>query len=265
MRDLGYSLETAVADLIDNSISADATRIDIVCEVAVASPYLAITDNGRGMAPGELIDAMKHGSASPKAKRGAHDLGRFGLGLKTASFSQCRSLTVTSLKNGERGGAEWNLDRIDREDDWILSILDADDIAALPHIDQLSDHGTVVVWRELDRMFEDESGTRRDDLVNEKLDVVERHLALVFHRFLSGEVKGRKRIAITLNGHPVQPFDPFCRKNTATRLLPEDFVDIDGVRVTLQPYILPHHSNLSASEYDYYQSRSDFISNQGAS
>jgi len=264
MRDLGYSLETAVADLIDNSISADATKIDIVCEVAVASPWLAIIDNGKGMARGELIDAMKHGSASPKAKRGAHDLGRFGLGLKTASFSQCRSLTVASLKNGELSGAEWNLDRIDREDDWILSILDEGDIAALPHIDQLSGHGTVVVWRELDRLVEDESGTRRDDLVNEKLDVVERHLALVFHRFLSGEVKGRKRIAITLNGHPVQPFDPFCRKNTATRLLPEDFVDIDGVRVTLQPYILPHHSNLSASEYDYYQSRSDFISNQGA-
>lgn len=264
MRDLGYSLETAVADLIDNSISADATKIDIVCEIAMASPYLAIIDNGRGMTRGDVIDAMKHGSASPKEKRGAHDLGRFGLGLKTASFSQCRSLTVASLKNGERSGAEWNLNRIDLEDDWILSILDEGDIAALPHIDQLSDHGTVVVWRELDRLFEDESGTRRDDLVNEKLDVVERHLALVFHRFLSGEVKGRKRIAITLNGHPVQSFDPFCRKNTATRLLPEDFVDINGVRVTLQPYILPHHSNLSASEYDYYQSRSDFISNQGA-
>lgn len=264
MRDLGYSLETAVADLIDNSISAEATKIDIVCEVAVASPYLAIIDNGRGMAPGELIDAMKHGSANPKAKRGANDLGRFGLGLKTASFSQCRSLTVVSLKKGECSGAEWNLDRIDREDDWILSVLNSEDIAALPHVAQLSEHGTVVVWRELDRLFEDESGTRRDDLVNEKLDVVERHLALVFHRFLSGDVKGRKRIAITLNGHPVQPFDPFCRKNTATRLLPEDVVDIDGVRVTLQPYILPHHSNLSASEYDYYQSRSDFISNQGA-
>lgn len=264
MRDLGYSLETAVADLIDNSISAEATRIDIVCEVAVPSPYLAIIDDGRGMAPDELIDAMKHGSASPKTKRGANDLGRFGLGLKTASFSQCRSLSVASLQDGKYSGAEWNLDRIDREDDWILSVFSSEDIAKLPHVDELKAHGTVVVWRDLDRLFEDESGTRRDDLVNEKLDVVERHLALVFHRFLSGEIKGRKRIAITLNGHSVQPFDPFCRKNTATRLLPEDFVDIDGVRVTLQPYILPHHSNLSASEYDYYQTRSDFISNQGA-
>jgi HSP90 family molecular chaperone len=124
MRDLGYSLETAVADLIDNSISAEAAKIEIVCEIAVESPYLAIIDNGHGMSRAELINAMKHGSASPKTKRGTHDLGRFGLGMKTASFSQCRSLTVASLKQGEFSGAEWNLDRIDREDDWILSILD---------------------------------------------------------------------------------------------------------------------------------------------
>jgi hypothetical protein len=264
MRDLGYSLESAIADLIDNSISAEATKIEIVCEIACRLPYLAIIDNGRGMIKAELIDAMKHGSANPKARRGAHDLGRFGLGLKTASFSQCRSLTVASVRNGERSAAEWNLDRIDREDDWILSILNQAEISALPYTDQLGDHGTVVVWRELDRLFEDEAGSRRDDIVNEKLDVVEKHLALVFHRFLAGELKGRKRVVITLNGHVVQPFDPFCRNNTATRLLPEDFVDIDGGRVHLQPYILPHHSNLSATEYDYYQSRSDFISNQGA-
>lgn len=264
MRDLGYSLETAVADLVDNSISAEATRIDIVCEVAITTPYLAIIDNGRGMTSAELIAAMKHGSSNPKAKRGAHDLGRFGLGLKTASFSQCRSLTVVTVRNGERSAAEWDLDRIEREDDWILSVLDDAEISELPHVDQLADRGTIVIWRELDRLFEDERGARRDEIVNEKLDVVERHLALVFHRFLAGELKGRKRIAITLNLHPIEPFDPFCRKNTATRYLPEDFVDVDGERVHLQPYILPHHSNLTATEYDYYQNRSDFISNQGA-
>src|SRR3546814_15912253 len=86
----------------------------------------------------ELIDAMKHGSSSPKTKRGSHDLGRFGLGLKTASFSKCRSLTVVSIKKGDLSGAEWNLDRINREDDWILSILDEKDIYAMPHVDQLS-------------------------------------------------------------------------------------------------------------------------------
>ena len=161
-------------------------------------------------------------------------------------------------------GAEWHLDVIDKADDWILSILDDEDIAELPYIDRLGAHGTAVIWRELDRLLEDESGNRRDEIVNEKLDVLEKHLALVFHRFLAGEIRGRSRIAITVNGHPVEAFDPFCRKNTHTRHLPEEIVRIGSATVHLQPYILPHHSNLTAREYDFYQTRSDFISNQGA-
>jgi hypothetical protein len=264
MRDLGYSLETAVADLVDNSISADATVIGIIYEGSGDHPYLAIVDNGRGMDADEVVAAMRHGASNPRGKRGPHDLGRFGLGLKTASFSQCRSLTVASARDGSTSGAEWNLDHIDAMDDWILLILEADEVAALPHIDELGGSGTVVIWRELDRLFEDESGGRRDDIVNDKLDVVEKHLSLVFHRYLAGEVAGRKRVQITLNGHPVEAFDPFCRKNRATSILPEEIVRVDGHAVRLQPYILPHHSNLTAPEYDFYQSRSDFISNQGA-
>jgi hypothetical protein len=216
------------------------------------------------MVADELLRAMKHGSANPRDKRKAHDLGRFGLGLKTASFSQCRSLTLVSGRDGERSGAEWNLDLIDDRDDWVLLILDPDEINGVPLADRLSDDGTVVVWRELDRLFEDETGARRDEIVNDKLDVLERHLSLVFHRYLAGEVKGRRKIRITVNGHPVEPFDPFCRRNPAHQELPEDIVRIGSDAVHLQPYILPHHSKLSTAEYDFYQSRSDFISNQGA-
>ncbi len=264
MRDLGYSLEAAVADLIDNSISADASKIDIFCEPSVPQPVLVILDNGRGMDAAELLVAMRHGAANPRMERSPKDLGRFGLGLKTASFSQCRSLTIVSTKDGSLSAAEWNLDVIDQADDWILSILDEEDIAALPYVDHLGAHGTAVIWREMDRLLEDETGNRRDEIVNEKLDVLEKHLALVFHRFLAGEIRGRGRIAITVNGHPVEAFDPFCRKNTHTRYLPEEIVWIGSAAVHLQPYILPHHSNLTAREYDFYQNRSDFISNQGA-
>ncbi|HEJ2037984.1 TPA: ATP-binding protein, partial [Pseudomonas aeruginosa] len=84
-----------------------------------------------------------------------------------------------------------------------------------------------------------------------------------FHRFLSGEIKGHARISLTVNGRPITAFDPFCRKNPATQVLPEEIVRIGEAEVRLQPYVLPHHSRLSASEYDYYQDRSDFISNQG--
>lgn len=264
LRDLGYSLETAIADLIDNSISADATDIQIFCDLSRAAPVLVIADNGRGMTEAEVIAAMRHGATDPRKKRGPKDLGRFGLGLKTASFSQCRRLTVASTQRGERSGAEWNLAQVEDEDDWFIAVLDQNEIAEQPFFETLGDTGTLVIWRDLDRLFEDETGQKRDEIVNEKLAVVERHLSLVFHRFLAGEVKGRKRLAIRINGHPVAPFDPFCRKNAATQMLPEETVWVDDVAVVMQPYILPHHSRLTASEYDYYQDRSDFISNQGA-
>lgn len=264
MRDLGYSLETAIADLVDNSISATADSIDIICDLSGAQPLVVILDNGSGMTEGELLDAMRHGTVNPRQQRSSRDLGRFGLGLKTASFSQCRSLTVVSVKGSARCGAEWNLDRIDAADDWILSILDNADLQALPYIDRIPSHGTAVVWRQLDRLVEDQDGLRRDEIVSEKLDALGRHLSLVFHRFLSGDVKGYPRISIAVNGHPVEAFDPFCRRNPATQMLPEEVVRIGGAEVRLQPYVLPHHSRLSAREYDFYQSRSDFISNQGA-
>jgi hypothetical protein len=264
LRDLGYSLETAVADLIDNSISADATDIQLFCHASGSSPVLVIIDNGRGMTEVELIAAMRHGAADPRNPRGVKDLGRFGLGLKTASFSQCRRLTVISSKQGARSGAEWNLADVEKEDDWYVSILNSEEIGALPFIDMLGETGTVVMWRDMDRLFEDESGEKRDEIVSEKLAIVERHLSLVFHRFLSGEVKSFGRIQIRINGHIVEAFDPFCRKNAATQILPYETVWVGEDAVQMQPYILPHHSRLTASEYDFYQSRSDFISNQGA-
>lgn len=264
MRDLGYSLETAIADLIDNSISAQASSIEILCDLSQSDPALAIFDNGRGMTSDELFAAMRHGSTSPKHPRAPGDLGRFGLGLKTASFSQCRRLTVISAQKGALSGAEWNLDLIDRKDDWIVTILEDDDIADVPFLDRIGDSGTIVIWRVLDRLFEDESGRKRDEIVNDKLDMVDRHLSLVFHRFLAGQVGGRKKLSMSINGHELEPFDPFCLKNSATQILPKETVRISGTPVHMQPYILPHHNKLTAKEYDYYQDRSDFISNQGA-
>jgi hypothetical protein len=264
MRDLGYSLETAIADVIDNSISADASEISIYYLQTSDNPVLSIIDNGYGMNPEEILSAMRHGATSPKEIRSLSDLGRFGLGLKTASFSQCRRLTVVSKKNGVLSGAEWDLDLVDRKDDWIISVLDENEIATQPFVDRLTESGTVVIWRELDRLFEEESGHTRDEIVNEKLDVVIKHLALVFHRYLSGEIKGRRRLSISVNGHPVKPFDPFCRNNTTTQCLPQEIIRINDSKILIQPWILPHHSRLTASEYDFYQSRSEFISNQGA-
>ena len=264
MRDLGYSLETAIADIIDNSITAGADRIEIICDLAANSPVLAISDNGHGMTEDGLLEAMRHGALDPRETRSAKDLGRFGLGLKTASFSQCRRLTVITAKDAARCGAEWDLDIVDEKNDWLLGILDENEIAEVPYQELLGPDGTVVVWRSLDRLFESETGNTRDEIVAAKLALVERHLALVFHRFLAGEIPGFNRLEIKLNGHPIKPFDPFCRFNKKTQVLADEVVYVNDIAVRIQPYILPHHSNLSATEYDYYQDRSDFISNQGA-
>lgn len=264
MRDIGYSLATAVADLIDNSITAEATEVDVFCDLTCEKPMLVVIDNGKGMTKEELLGAMKHGSTSPKQLRKPNDLGRFGLGLKTASFSQCRSLTVISSISSELCGAQWDLDHVSKKDEWCLSILENDDILAVPYVEQLGVTGTAVVWTKLDRLFGNPHGCKRDEIVFEKLDLVDRHLSLVFHRFLSGQIRYHPKLSIRINGHPIQPFDPFCLQNKATQIMPKEKVHINGKEVIIQPYILPHHSKLTAKEYDFYEDRSSFISNQGA-
>lgn len=264
MRDLGYSLETAVADLLDNSISAEATVIHIFCDLTQDSPVLAVIDNGKGMNADEVVEAMRYGSSGPAEQRLPGDLGRFGLGLKTASLSQCRRLTVVSAQNNILHSAEWDLNLIDEKDDWLISVLDDEEIGKLPFVEMLGEDGTLILWRDLDRLLEDVTGPKQHEVINEKLDALGKHLSLVFHRYISGEIRGRKKLTVHVNGHNLEAFDPFCRSNSATQRLPDEIVRIDGVRVKMQPYILPHHSKLSATEYDYYQSRSDFISNQGA-
>ncbi len=264
LRDLGYSLETAIADIVDNSISANSTEVSIFCFLNSKEPQLAIIDNGCGMSSEELIGAMKHGSRNPNDLRGENDLGRFGLGLKTASFSQCRQLTVLTKKDDAVSAAQWDLDIVDERDEWIISILDQDDISDLGFEESLGKNGTVVIWRKLDRLFETLIGETRDSLVNEKLAILGKHLSLVFHRFLTNDDTIKTKIKIKINGHQITAFDPFCRKIKATQMMPEEKVMVENNIVTIQPYILPHHSKLTAAEYEFYQNRSDFISNQGA-
>ena len=63
MRDIGYSLETALADVIDNSITAGASEIHIHADASSAAPKIAIVDNGHGMTRAQLLEAMRLGSA----------------------------------------------------------------------------------------------------------------------------------------------------------------------------------------------------------
>lgn len=118
-RAIGYSIEAAIADIIDNSVAAKANRVDIDF-FPIGEAYISILDDGCGMSESKLIAAMQYGSNDPLEQREENDLGRYGLGMKTASLSQCRILTVISKKDGTVCGAQWNLNHVKRAKSWSL-------------------------------------------------------------------------------------------------------------------------------------------------
>src|SRR4051812_33993754 len=130
MRAVGYTTETAIADIIDNSVSALAGTVGIFFS-AGPEPHVAILDDGEGMDGDGLFEAMRLAGRSPRSKRGEHDLGRFGLGLKTASLSQCRCLTVVSKRDGETNGVRWDLNHLTATGTWSLQVLEVSEIAAI--------------------------------------------------------------------------------------------------------------------------------------
>lgn len=213
LRDIGYRFETALADVVDNSISANAETIWIEGRTD-PFPVVAIIDDGNGLSRNKLLESMRMGSRNPKLTRETDDLGRFGLGLKTASFSQCRKLTIISVRDGQTSGFTWDLDKVVESNEWRLIELSA--FEKLPFNDMLPEHGTMVIWEKLDRVFGEQNDTpKRDQILSRYLDNASNHLSLVFHRFLVRERK-YKPIKLILNGGLISPLDPFVTHNSAT-------------------------------------------------
>jgi hypothetical protein len=262
LRDIGYSFETALADIIDNSITASAKEIEIIANVNDELPSICVVDDGCGMTEEELVEAMRPGCISPLATRKAGDLGRFGLGLKTASFSQCRRLTVVSKKGDTISGARWDLDDVARENDWMLNVLDHAELMEMDCVCHLKISGTIVIWENLDRLIERTSGKNLKDHIYERLDVARNYLGLVFHRFIQGE-KPYPKVSLKINGVFVEPFDPFNPRHPATQHFPEEVCRVDGHKVRIQPFILPHHSKCTRTEYEKYAGEGGYLKNQG--
>jgi len=185
MRDFGYSLESAVADVVDNSITARALTVSIFADSTGSEPRIGILDDGEGMTEAELLHAMRLGSRNPLDNRDRADLGRFGLGLKTATFSQCRRLTVATRRDGMTSIARWDLDYVAETDEWLVQI--PDDPGSIPWMSRLGDRGTLVVWEHLDRVVDSAAGEEGMARFVRKVDEARSHLELVFHRFLAGE------------------------------------------------------------------------------
>ncbi len=262
MRDIGYSLETALADVVDNSVSAGARKISINYELRAGDPCIAICDDGRGMRGDLLLEAMRPGARSPLEARDATDLGRFGLGLKTASFSQARRLTVVTRADGQTSAARWDLDHVAERNDWLLLTPPAFEVSDVPGIGELGEQGTLVVWEKLDRLADSTSGSSLSDHLLDRLDSARSHLELVFHRFIEGE-KGLAKVRILMNGRLLKAFDPFHSQHPATQRLPEDPIRIGGEVVKVQPFILPHHNKVSPEDWEKYAGEGGYLRNQG--
>lgn len=262
MRSMGYSLGSALADLIDNSVAANARRVDI--QFRTDDPlHIAVIDDGDGMNSRALEEAMRHGSRGPLEHRHDTDLGRFGLGLKTASLSQCARMTVISQARGSSLCAySWDLDVVKKKRRWILLKLSQSEISKLPHVDRIapSGKGTVVYWEKLDRLLTGELDLARS--LGEKVDEARDHLALVFHRYLVGE-PGLRRLAIFINGLPIEGHDPFLLDHALTQKLEDDEFRIEGKRLRVKPFILPHPSRLSPGDAKHAGGQEGLRAHQG--
>jgi hypothetical protein len=244
-RAIGYSLEAAVADIIDNSIAANAKNVDIYF-FPVDSAYIAILDNGNGMNEEEIDVAMQYGSKNPLEQREQKDLGRFGLGLKTASLSQCRCLTVISKQGDRLEGRQWDVDHVTEVGDWSLIVLDKDEMNQLPQIDELKKYesGTLVIWQKLDRL---KAGEINFELsLGRKIDRVRDHMSLVYHRYIAGEA-GITKLRLSINGEKVKAIDPFLTEKSV-QAMDDEVLVIQGNKILVRPYILPHISKLTADE-----------------
>lgn len=242
MRAVGYTIETAVADIVDNSISANATKVDVYFNSTTAD-HLAVIDDGDGMTAGEVRSAMRLAGRNPNAPRMNSDLGRFGLGLKTSSLSQCRTLTVVSCKDRQLSGYTWSLDQLARTGRWALIELEEAEIRDLPRASAIlsAARGTMVLWRDLDKLSGSPGASQAS--LDEALLRTREHLALVFHRYLAGE-HGRP-FAIYVNGKAPEKVDPFLKDHRATQHGPIETFAIEDEIVHVRPYTLPFISKLS--------------------
>lgn len=261
LRAINYELPTAVADLVDNSVAAGARHIWIDFFWDGPGSTITVTDDGRGLSEAALVAAMRLGSMSPLQRREPHDLGRFGLGLKTASFSQCRCLTVLSrTSDGQPVMRRWDLDHVSRRNEWELLRHFS---VAHPCFARLRtlEHGTVVAWSNIDRITTGQSrnSDRGQDNFLRQAQGVGKHLAVVFHEIM----RGPRGVQLIINDQPLEPWDPFLQDEPATQVLPTTSLTFRNSTITVQPFVLPHHSKISVKRLAAAQGPLGWNAHQG--
>lgn len=260
LRGLGYSTAAALADIVDNSISAGASEIRITFTWNESKSRIVVLDDGRGMSDSELESAMTLGDKSPLDERSSSDLGRFGMGLKTASFSQCRRLTVATIKDGTSSCLRWDLDALAAKPDagWLL--FEGPSTESEKFIAPLigKKNGTLVLWESLDRIVT--NGYMADDF-SDLIDRVEAHLAMIFHRLLENP---RSSLRIILNERLVAPWDPFMMGHPAkTMHSPIERKMSDAGVILIECHVLPHKDKLTPKQYENAAGPEGWTAQQG--
>lgn len=259
LRDTGYDFNTAIADIVDNSIAADATKVEINILLAPdQSITVYIADNGCGMGHNELHNAMRYGSSK---RPDAASLGKFGLGLKTASTAFCKCLSVVSRDTGSDDvlKAQWDLDYIVEKNNWLLRwpAVTEDELDML---DAAADggHGTLVVWEKVDRLMRQYSSmTHANKALKRIEDALRFHLSMTYQMFLDHDCTYAPNVEINLNGVPVIFWDPFCSKIEGTDVLLDIKQDIDlpdgtTAPLELRAYVLPDINSFKSQEDKEY-------------
>ena len=266
MRSIGYSFHDAVADVVDNSISAGAENVEVMCDYDCATPYLSILDDGCGMDDEELKRAMTYGSKNPNVVRSKDDLGRYGLGLKVASLSQCAQLTVISKKNGAVSAYEWNLQEIRENDsaEWPVIVVEPSSIRGM-QIEKLMSlkHGTLVIWRDFDVLIKGSDSISSS--LRTRLHNTRDHLALVFHRFIkkTGPMSDARDVIFRVNEVLLKPRDPFLTDNSYTIPKVSESIPYHGKAIQIKGYILPHINQLTPEEIESLGGKGRMQSLQG--
>lgn len=247
MRALGYSFSTALADVIDNSISAGASHIHIFTPPAPDDEqYVAILDDGSGMTYDVLIESMRHASKNPEKTRSKVDLGRFGLGMKTASLSQCREFSVVTKTAEGICAAGWSLDTVAKAGNWALTVFEEQEYKNFPCFELLSrlDTGTLLVWENFDVLA---SQTERvHEALTERLVDAKDHLSLVYHRIMND---AENPVEFSINYQVIKPKDPFLESRLGgPDAYPTEYLYVPGFPndpVVVTGYTLPHQNKIS--------------------
>lgn len=253
LRDTGYSFNTAIADIVDNSIAANADKVDIMIQRnPLGEIYVYITDNGCGMNEKELANAMTYGS--PK-RTDPSSLGKFGLGLKTSSTAFCRKFSVVSRGSDMKTRKfQWDMDYVNEHGDWLVKVFEpsVDDIDLLDEVAGEEGTGTTVIWEKVDRLLKKDYKVKsaETNALTKIIESLRKHIGMVFQRFIDKSFNNVQDVSIFLNGVEVKAWDPFCISENSDLAIDEDFkIETDAIsdksNFTLKAYILPRREDFS--------------------